>query len=129
MATKSLTAKLGIKPDNRVCVLNAPPSYAALLRESGTKVTLTKQLSTDVQVILLFAGDRSSLERSLKTIKALMQPSALLWVCYQKGQHGIPGALNRDVIRLEVPALGFQVVALIAVDDTWSALRLKRRNG
>jgi hypothetical protein len=126
MATRSLAAKLGARDGDRVYVDGAPESCRSLLTSSGTKLSVTQKLSSDVKVILLFVRDQKSLESSLAKVTALAQPSVLLWVCYEKGKAGA-NSLNRDVIRLGAPKLGFQVVSLVAVDGTWSALRLKRR--
>ncbi len=67
----------------------------------------------------------AGLKQKLRTLKANVKPNAFIWVTYPKGTSKVKTDLNRDTIREYVPIAGFQVVSLIAVDETWSALRLK----
>jgi ribosomal protein L25 (general stress protein Ctc) len=49
----------------------------------------------------------------------------VLWVSYPKGASKANADINRDTIRKYAQTLGLTTVSLIAVDDVWSALRLK----
>ena len=51
---------------------------------------------------------------------------AILWVAYPKLTSKLAGDLSRDVIHRESPALGIDCVSQIAIDDDWSAMRMKR---
>jgi hypothetical protein len=53
-----------------------------------------------------------------------LKPNGLLWVSYPKGK-AMPTDLNRDVVRVTVQQVGLDTVSQVAIDDTWSALRLK----
>ena len=48
-------------------------------------------------------------------------PSTTVWVAYRKGDT----QFHRDTLGSLANAFGLQAVSLVAVDDTWSALRLK----
>ena len=65
------------------------------------------------------------MEASLKKIKSSLKPAGLLWLTYPKGTSRTKTDINRDIIRQYVEANGYKTVLLIAVDDTWSGLRLK----
>ena len=45
---------------------------------------------------------------------------------YPKLTSDLAGDLNRDAIRKWAPSQGLDTVSQIAIDDDWSALRLKR---
>jgi len=49
----------------------------------------------------------------------------ILWVAYPKGTSTAKTGINRDITREYASGLGFQVVAMFAIDETWAALRLK----
>jgi len=54
-------------------------------------------------------------------MKQLLKQDGLLWMTYPKGK----AEINRDSIRIYAQTIGLQAVSLIAIDKTWSALRLK----
>ena len=49
-------------------------------------------------------------------------PSSNLWVAYRKGAKNF----HRDTLGKLMETFGFSGVAMVAVDDTWSALRVKK---
>jgi hypothetical protein len=55
-----------------------------------------------------------------------MPTSAILWVAYPKLSSKLAGDLSRDVIHTLAPKHGLDTVSQIAIDEDWSALRLKR---
>ena len=79
----------------------------------------------DWDFIQLFVTSRSELEAQLKDLKPALKPGGLLWVTYPKGTSKIKADINRDTINQYARSIGLQGVAMISVDDTWSALRLK----
>ncbi len=123
MADKSVAEKLLIKPGYRVLMLNAPKGYGAAL---GSPLPRDVKVSTaaaggPVDLIVLFVTTSAELEARLPGIKGLLKPNGLLWVAYRKGK----GEPNRDTIRAHAATVGWQAVALVSADETWSALRLK----
>ena len=49
----------------------------------------------------------------------------MLWVTYRKGSSKIKSDINRDSIYEYALSVGLQGVAMIVVDENWSALRMK----
>ena len=68
---------------------------------------------------------RKDLEEQLPRLKPLLAPKGLLWVTYHKGTSKQKSDINRDSIAAYALTIGLQAVAMIAVDEDWSALRLK----
>lgn len=80
---------------------------------------------TTADIIQLFVTSRSDLEKNLGKLKTLLALSGALWVTYPKGTSKIKSDINRDTIYEYAQSIGLQGVAMISVDETWSALRLK----
>jgi hypothetical protein len=61
----------------------------------------------------------------LGKLKSLLTPGGMLWVTYYKGTAKTKTDINRDSINAYAQTIGLQGVAMISIDDDWSALRLK----
>jgi len=126
MAEKSVAEKLLIKPGYRVFVLHAPAGYEAAAGPlpAGARA-LTAPSGEPADLIELFVTSAAELAARLPGVKALLKPKGLLWVLYPKGTSKVKTDVNRDTIRAHAATVGWQAVALVSVDETWSALRLK----
>ncbi len=49
----------------------------------------------------------------------------MIWPTYPKGTSKMKSDVNRDSIREYATGVGLETVALIAIDDDWSAMRCK----
>ncbi len=85
---------------------------------------LTRE-SGQADLIQLFVGSRKELEANLLPLKGCLKPKGLLWVSYPKETSKVKTDINRDTIGLYAQSIGLQPVAMISIDETWSALRLK----
>jgi hypothetical protein len=125
MSVSLLVKKLGIKPGTRVLILNAPEGYAEQLEPlpAGTEVVTTGKGPFDL--VYLFVANQAELNRfAPKAIKAV-GPRGLLWIAYPKKTSKLNTDLSRDVGWEKVHEAGWTGVSICAVDDTWSALRLR----
>jgi len=132
MSEKGIAAKLLVKPGYRVLLINAPASYAAKLTDLPVDVALGESKAPPdgkepADLVQIFVCSKKELETSLEKTKGLLKPSALLWVTYPKGTSKAKADINRDSINAYANTVGLQGVAMIAIDETWSALRLKPR--
>jgi hypothetical protein len=126
MAEKPVLQKLLLKPGMRAAVLNAPPSYAEMLHgQLPSDVSLSAALDgSGFDFIQAFATQREQLLSDGPAWRQALKPNGLLWVSYPKG-NAMHTDLNRDVVRTTVQQVGLDTVAQVAIDETWSALRLK----
>jgi ABC-type Fe2+-enterobactin transport system substrate-binding protein len=76
-------------------------------------------------IIQVFVNSKKELEKKLSPLKTLLVKNGILWVTYPKGIAKAKTDINRDSIREHALTLGLQAVSLVAVDEKWSALRLK----
>jgi hypothetical protein len=118
-----LAQKLLIKPDTRVLLLNAPIGYSKKLDPLPAGATLTDKRGKMADVVVAFVRDSGELKRLASGFPAL-EEDAVLWVCYPKG--GKAGTdLDRDSLNEALQKHELTGVALVAVDDTWSAMRFR----
>ena len=121
MSDKPVAERLQVKGDRRVVVIGAS---AALEKTVGASKARGDVATADV--VLLFAPDRKSLDASLPKLHKTMLPAAIFWIAYPKLSSKLAADLSRDIIHALAPAYGLDTVSQIAIDDDWSALRLKR---
>ncbi len=126
MAEKTLARKLAIKEGKTFLLVDAPRGSKAKLGELPKGVRLQTRASGPADVIQVFVADQEALEEQLRVCKPLLAPGGIIWVCYHKGSSGVPTDINRDTIRAYASAVGLQAVSQVAIDDDWSALRLKQ---
>ena len=74
---------------------------------------------------LLFARDHAELERLAPSAIAATRDGGVLWVAWPKGGAKAKGAITRDTLWPVMAALGWGPVSNVALDETWSALRLR----
>jgi agmatine/peptidylarginine deiminase len=125
MSDKSITQKLLIKPDSKFLLINPPAGYLAQLGQLPKGTIILSDSSCLVEVIQVFVVNRTELEAKLTRLKEVLAPKGMLWVTYHKGTSKVKTDINRDTINAYAASLGLQGVAMISIDDDWSALRLK----
>ena len=116
-----VASKLQIKPGQSVCVIGRPQDVALDL---GPELSVASDPAGS-DVVIAYATNRAELTRVSSPLMAAARRDALTWVAYPKaGQLGTD--LNRDTLAALVQAEGARPVRQIALDDVWSALRLRR---
>lgn len=125
MAPSSLVKKLLIKPGQRMLILNAPSGYHQALGELPEGVELTEAADGSFDFVQLFVANRAELDQHLTTATGAVKPEGLLWICYPKGSSKLKSDLNRDILWKAIEPLGLMGVTLIAIDETWSAMRFR----
>jgi hypothetical protein len=121
----SLATKLQIKEGRKVLLINPPKGYQARLGELPAGVEVLSSPSEEADIIQVFVENRKELEAQLPRIKAFVQPKGMIWVTYHKGTSKVKTDIHRDSINDYAKNLGLTGVAMISIDEDWSALRLK----
>lgn len=123
MNTKTAAAKGGIKPGTTVAVLNAIPEIVAAV---GLPSDVRFVEPSEAQVVLLFVITRADLERSMPTAVSALAPNAAIWVLFRKGSRAAGLDMNRNDIWAVAERMRMRPLGLVAIDETWSAFRLRR---
>lgn len=111
----SLDARLQLKAGQTVALVGTGPEL-----EFEAPTAAPEAAST----VVAFARDSGELKNQLTVLQAVAGRGGVPWVAYPKAKQ-LGTDLTRDVIRDLVPAAGLDPVRQIALDDVWSALRLK----
>jgi hypothetical protein len=120
-----LPKKIGAKPGARALVVGAPPGPPPLF-EDGVQVLL--RAADGLDAIVLFVTERRVLERRLPELRRRLRPAGMLWVAWPKRASGVQTDVTEDVIRdFAVANTDLVDVKVIAVDETWSGLKLMVR--
>jgi hypothetical protein len=124
-STKSIPEKLQIKPGRTVLFVNKPEAYNKLLGHLPDGVVVADQSSKSVDVVQLFVASKQQLEQELPKLKKVVAPKGMIWLTYPKLTSSKKTDINRDTIAAYAETLGLEGVAMVSIDDDWSALRLK----
>lgn len=125
MSEKSVAEKLQFKPGRKVYLVNPPEDVGSLLGPIPDEVTISHDALIPLDVIVVFVRHRQELEAELERLRDLLGPHGILWVVYYKGTAKIKTDIHRDSINAYAQTLGLQGVAMVSVNEDWSALRLK----
>ncbi len=119
-----LVKKLGIKANSELCVMNAPPNYAALVAPLPEDVRTTEQFAPGADLVHLFVTLRSDFESALTGIRRKLKAEGVVWVSWPKKASKAPTDLTEDTIRAVALPMGFVDIKVCAVDEKWSGLKL-----
>ena len=103
-----------------MCVIGRPQGVTLELGQEP----LVVQDPAGSDAVIVYATNSADLEQVAAPLLAAARRDALTWVAYPKaGQLGTD--LNRDKLAAVVQASGVRPVRQVALDDVWSALRLR----
>jgi hypothetical protein len=121
---RPLIKKLGIKPEMKILLLNAPDNYFEI-----PGMSISKQLTANndmPDLIHLFAKDTEVFIREMKTILKLCKKntSMVVWVSWYKKSAGIKSDLSENIIREFALQHNLVDIKVCAVSNEWSGLKL-----
>jgi hypothetical protein len=114
-----LPKKLGIKPQSRVLLLNAPADFDAL-----DDFKVARRASGIADVILSFHTERRVLEKRLPVLRERMQQDGRLWIAWPKKASRLPTDITEDVVRELALANALVDNKVAAITEIWSGLQL-----
>ncbi len=128
MSTKQLREKIGWKPRQRVLMIGEPkgvtdPFTGVEHVRLPVGAALFKGLKFDL--ILAFVADQSALCVVSPVVLGAATRASTIWIGYPKRSSGVKTDLTRDEgwdVMLEA---GWTVVAIVSVNETWSAVRFR----
>ena len=124
---KPLVAKLGIKPDTRISIVNAPAGYDRVLGKLPPRVMPESRVAGPLDFVQFFTREKRELERRFPALERALAPAGMLWISWPKKSSGVATDLTEDVIRAVGLAHGLVDVKVAAVDEIWSGLKFVRR--
>ncbi len=128
-SSKPLYQRLGIKAQD-FHIVDAPIGFEIDVPASiGLGFSLPARLGAN-DAVLVFVLDQQAIKALAKALKKALSTTeeTLLWVAYPKGTGAVASDVHRDQGWAPLHELGYQGVSLVAVDDDWSALRLRHQS-
>ena|SRR5437762_8835870 len=113
----TLAGKLQLKAEQRIAVVGAPDELEL------DDLTVAAHVG-DSDALLAFVRTTSEAADRWASLRAAAEQDKLAWIAYPKAKQAGTD-LNRDIVRSLAEQHGLKTVRQIAVDDTWSALRLR----
>jgi len=110
-----LDKKLQLKDNQSIAYLNKTVQLPLAAKQADIKTA---------DAVLVFTTNETELRQNLDALKAAVIADKLTWVAYPKAKQ-LNTDINRDRVREIANQNGLDPVRQIALDDTWSALRLK----
>ncbi|WP_176560311.1 YdeI/OmpD-associated family protein [Brevibacillus dissolubilis] len=122
-----LQKKLRIKSGQRLTIINAPHSYLDLLGPLPDDVESAGiETGGEFDLVQLFIHNIAELDELAPQALKAVKRDGLLWICYpKKSAKTIKTDITRDHGWQTVTQAGFEGIALVSIDDTWSALRFR----
>ena len=129
-----LARKLRLEPAHRVAVLNAPPGYVDSLKPAPAALRTELEPPELFDAVQLFVSGVEELRALGPDAIRAVKPGGLLWIAYPKrgqttGVTDLPATpwwMKRDVLGEITSVTGYKPVALVKIDETWTALRFDR---
>jgi hypothetical protein len=123
-----LPRKLGIKPEARLALVNAPDGFDDTLGELPPGVIVRRRAAgARFDVIVAFCGRSAQLKRGLPRWRAALDDAGGLWIAWPKRASGIDTDLGDGAVRELGLAAGLVDNKVCAIDATWSGLRFVYR--
>lgn len=125
--SETLAHRLGVRPGDRLLVLNAPERYLRLLEPPpDVQIDLGPIEGAEYDSVHLFALDRGTVDREVHPILKTLSPAAAVWVCYPQRGGTIITDLGPDRGWDVLVDDGWRPAAQVPIDSDWAALRFTR---
>lgn len=119
-----LIKKLGIKPNQKILIINEPNEYFELLEGDISKQRCSPKEIPDL--VHLFVKSKKEFEDGMKKIKsyATKNSNIIIWVSWYKKSSGIATDVSEDSIRNFALRNELVDIKVCAVTELWSGLKL-----
>ena len=120
-------AKLNLKDQAEIVVLNAPASFEPELK-SLKGVSLRRDAKGgDIGFSLAFVMTQKEVDTLAPQVAKKAKGDAIVWFAYPKGSSKkYKSQINRDSGWAVMGDAGFEPVRMVAIDEDWSAVRFRR---
>ena len=126
--TTPLFKKMNLKDQDQILVLNAPQSFDTELKAlKGVKVLRSAAGLKGIDFAIAFVIKEAEVNKAMRAFAKLAKGDAVIWFAYPKGSSKrYKSEVNRDDSWAIVGKEGFEPVRMVAIDEDWSALRVRR---
>jgi len=128
MAASAVFAKLNLKDQKEIFVLNAPDSFEReIAKLDGVAVRRKVAVSSRIAFAVAFVTSQPELDAAAKALAPAADGDAVIWLAYPKStSKKYTSTLTRESGSDRFAKAGFESVRMIAIDEDWTAKRLRR---
>ena len=120
-------AKLNLKDQADIVVLNAPASFESELKSLKGVSVRRDAKGGDIGFSLAFVMTQKEVDTLAPQVAKKAKGDAVVWFAYPKGSSKkYKSQINRDNGWAVMGDAGFEPVRMVAIDEDWSALRFRR---
>jgi hypothetical protein len=120
---KTPAAKMRMTPGMSVALLHAPDGIESLLGMADDVTRVEDSAAADF--VLVFARTQAEAEERISALAPGIGPKTVAWLAYPKGSKAAGHDISRDTVWRFAETIGLRLVANVAIDETWSALRMR----
>lgn len=113
--------KLGLKPDQRVCVDHPPPGWSFT---DPPPELVHVEATEPANIVLAFFTTADELPRRLPVLVQCIYPAGALWIAWPRRAGGHHSDITENLVRERALPLGVVDVKVAAIDDDWSGIRV-----
>jgi hypothetical protein len=125
MADKTPAEKMRLRSGMTAVLLQVPDELDGRLGVPAGVSRVDDPARADF--VLCCVTTQAEAEACLGQLAAAVGPTTVAWLAYPKGSSAAGYDLNRDTIAAFARTLGLAGVAMVALSETWSALRVRRQ--
>jgi len=118
-----LPKKLGIKPNQRIALVNAPHNFTKELGPLPENAAIVKRLNGPLDLVLLFVDRERTLAKKFPILAKQLQSNGMIWIAWPKKSSGVATDLVFEKVQRIGLDCGLVDVKICAVDDVWSGLK------
>jgi len=120
-------AKLNLKDQAEIVVLNAPASFEPELKSLKGVTVRRDARGGDIDFSLAFVMTQKEVDTLAPQVAKKAKGDAIVWFAYPKGSSKkYKSQINRDNGWAVMGSAGFEPVRMVAIDEDWSAVRFRR---
>jgi hypothetical protein len=123
-----LARKLGLKPGMAVLLKDAPAGFGEVVSKSAEGITLSRTSGKQADCVIAFVRSKADVEATAPLALKAIEEDGLLWFAYPKKSSGMKSDLSRDTGWGPVFDAGFDSVAQISIDETWTGFRFRPKH-
>jgi len=120
-------AKLNLKDQAEIVVLNAPASFEPELKSLKGVTVRRDAKGAEIDFSLAFVMTQKEVDTLAPQVAKKAKGDAIVWFAYPKGSSKkYKSQINRDNGWAVMGDAGFEPVRMVAIDEDWSAVRFRR---
>jgi hypothetical protein len=122
-----LVKKLGIKPGDKVALVNEPLAFPRELVGLPANVELMgaddNPKPGTLNVVILFLKSHAELKKLLPVMRTKIQQGGMIWTAWPKKAGKLKTDLDENIIRDKGLSIGLVDIKVCAINQIWSGLK------